>query len=151
MRSLALEDGWMGPTGGFSISERNFELRSLLSCSVVHPTHTLYNNLYNFELFKIYKICFFLFYNYILFFFYIIFYNYCNIFYYFFLFITFFFFINLSQCFLLILSTDWVNLSKIWGMDGVFRGLAGLLRGKSQGADLPVRGKPGPSLLFNWD
>ena len=31
------------------------------------------------------------------------------------------------------LNPYWVNPSKRWGMDGVFRGLAGLLRGISQG------------------
>ena len=46
---------------------------------------------------------------------------------------------------------DWVTPSKRGGMDGVFRGLAGLLRGKSQGAALPARGKPRPSQLFYSD
>ena len=46
--------------------------------------------------------------------------------------------------------TDWVNPSKRGGMNGVFRGLAQLLRGKSQGAALPARGKPPPSFTWNY-
>ena len=54
---------------------------------------------------------------------------------------------------------EWVNLSKRGGKDGVFRGLAGLLRGipegeargQSRGAALPARGKPRPSRLFYSD
>ena len=45
--------------------------------------------------------------------------------------------------------SDWVYLSKRGGMDGVFQGLAGLLRGisrgKSLGAALQARGKHRPS------
>ena len=41
----------------------------------------------------------------------------------------------------------WVNLSKRGGKDGVFQGLAGLLRG----AALPAQGKPRPSRLFYSD
>ena len=48
-------------------------------------------------------------------------------------------------------DTDWVNPSKRRGMDGVFRGLAGLLRGISRGAALPARGKHRPSLLVYLD
>ena len=41
----------------------------------------------------------------------------------------------------------WVNLSKRGGKEGVFRALAGLLRG----ATLPAREKPRPSRLFYSD
>ena len=52
--------------------------------------------------------------------------------------------------------SDWDNLSKIGGIDGVFLGLAGLLqrtfqgkaRGNSRGTALPARGKPRPFRLF---
>ena len=37
---------------------------------------------------------------------------------------------------------NWVNLSKRGGKDGVFQGLAGLLRGISRGAALPARESP---------
>ena len=43
---------------------------------------------------------------------------------------------------------DWVFPSKKRKLDGVFQGLAVLLRGKSQGPALPAWGKPCPSRLF---
>ena len=45
------------------------------------------------------------------------------------------------------LQSDWVNPSKIGGMNKAFQGLAGLLLG----AALPAGGKPCPSRLFSLD
>ena len=44
-----------------------------------------------------------------------------------------------------------VSLSKRGGKDGVFQGLAGMLRGISRGAALPAQGKPRPSRFFYLD
>ena len=59
--------------------------------------------------------------------------------------------IYLTKCYKFLGTLDWVNLSKRGGMDGVFQGLAGLLRGISRGAALPAQGKPRPFRLFYSD